>query len=876
MAAGDKPGIGQMIVGAIMVAAGAILTAIGLGAIGMPLMNFGLMVMAGGALAFAAGLVFKAKEPSEPKYDSATYGFSQFQNRAKGDTSIPVVYSNDTAQDEPGHKVAPIYLSTFVTPRGYEAEDIDRARSSGQAISLLMAVAEGPILGIDDVRINGEPAFAQVDDVALGTANGTKKVFTLSGIKRIDLRSLQVYTGLTPIGYTRSTVQILVTTGAASNTQTLFPIELADNFAGSSLVDDARNLVFKTFSGGQWTTLEGLETDSVRPMAWMDGERTIYVYTQVRVPTGVALYVTVPTLQMSGCVPSHSKEKKELTLTFSTAPANGTQITCSYRRALFPGIRVEMRNGAAHQLPLEGFEAVRNSVTNGQEITSSPGVTFTTDEEADDVILNIASSPNGFTAYDKNDGSRSPVNAQFKVTWKRSDETGSPHVLYDSRGAVRTGKTSSEFECSGDSTAQLFWSFSVKKLLQAWYEEKPNDTVRKAEWAAFRRARFTISVTRNNLVRNATDGLASDRIYLASYTKVTNKYLAYPGTALLAFHGIGSEKLSGSIPNITCRVRGKSDVEYYSSGQWLASETAQANRVWAAVDILTSKRYGGGNFFTKAANIDTTSAFTAAAWLDETVNLASSDTEVRSKLDYVLDTRRAAMDAARDILAPGRIVPVLRGNVWHFVIDKEATLADVPVIYDDGSDGRTAADSLSIAHGAVTDRMNELQIGFLDAADDHDRGEVWVSPPEPTDVRRIERAEAFGITRRTECERYAKFLYAKATNIGIALAWMMMPAGLRLEAGDVVRVVSTRLNLDVYARILKWEIIDSERWIIRCDAVEYVPAVYNQNTGLNVRNQAPSLTTRTTPSVTAPTTTPRASNPSNLARAVGISLRRIK
>lgn len=875
MAAGDKPGIGQMIVGAIMVAAGAILTAFGLGVVGIPLMNFGMMVMAGGALAFAAGLVFKAKEPSEPKYDSATYGFSQFQNRSKGDTSVPVVYSNDTAQDEPGHRVAPIYLSSFVTPRGYEAEDIDRARASGQAVSILMAVAEGPILGIDDVRINGEPAFAQVDDVAIATANGTKKVFTLSGVKRLEMRSLRVFSGLTPIGYSTTTVQILVTTGSSTNSQTLFPIELADNYAGSSLVDDGRNLIFKTFENGQWTTLEGLETDAVRPMAWMDGERTIYVYTQVRVPTGVALYVTVPTLLMSGCVPSHSKEKKELTLTFATAPANGTKLSCSYRRALFPGIRVEMRNGARHQLPLEGFEAVRNSVTNGQEITSST-VTFTTDEECDDVILNIASASNGFTAYDKNDGSRSPVNAQFKVTWKRSDETGNPHILYDSRGAVRTGKTNAEFECSGDSTAQLFWSFSVKKLLQAWYDEKTSDTVRKADWAAFRRARFTIAVTRSNLVRNATDGLASDRIYLASYTKVLNKYLAYPGTALLAFHGIGSEKLSGSLPNITCRVRGKSDVEYYSSGQWLASETAQANRVWAAVDILTSKRYGAGDFFTKAANIDTTSAFVAAAWLDETVNLSSTDTEVRSKLDFVLDTRRAAIDAARDILAPGRIVPVLRGNVWHFVIDKEATLADVPVIYDDGSDGRTAADTLSIAHGPVTDRMNELQIGFLDAGDDHERGEVWVSPPEPTDVRRIERAEAFGITRRTECERYAKFLYAKATNIGIALAWMMMPAGLRLEAGDVVRVVSTRLNLDVYARILKWEIIDSERYIIRCDAVEYVLETYNQNTGLNVSNPPRSTATSSTTSVAAPTTTDRTSNPANVARGVRVALRRVR
>lgn len=870
----------QKIVGAILVIVGAILTFTGIGApIGIPMMISGTTMLIQ-AFFFAP----KAPEASEDR-ESATYGFRQFENPVKGDSAIPVIFSNNPASATPGHRTAGVVISAFTTPKGSEDPEFVKAlKARGQALSVLLAIAEGPIEDIADIRVNDEPVFEEVTDKAPAeSANGTRRDFTWSG-KRIDLKSFRLFVGGVAKGWTRSTITEQVAVGTATSTAVAYRVKVSEVNNGAQVIDDARDVRF--FLGPAATSaylLPDDETAEVRCGAWIGGsENELIVWPQAPIPNGKKLWVEIPVRRLEGATIKRSSDGKAAIVSFVTAPASGTTIRANFRRALMLGVRVEWRNGGRHQLPIDGHDAIRNtvSVQGGPLPLSTPPTTFTTDEDVDDVIVDLA-SVSGFTAIDSKDGGRSPVRAQIKIEWKKSTEADSAYrKLRDPAGEVigpdGGKKTTYEFQLTGDSVSQLYWSFSILGLLKRWCEDHPTDSTAKTELAAFTRGKYTVRVTRTNKVQADSSTYVQDEIEVISYQKILYERLSYPGTALLSFHGIASEKLQGSLPRITCRVVGLNDVEEYAAGAWTRSATAQKNRVWAAIHIITARRYGAGEQYSKADNIDTASAATAAAWCDATVTHGEKS-EARSVLDIVLDTRKSLMEQVRDILAPGRVVPVLRGNVWYFLVDREVTLSTVPVLYDDGSDARTVKGSARLSHDPVSSRVTELQVSYLDAEDDWERNEVWVAPRVPATERRIERAQAYGVTRATEAERYATWLYARqaVTPQPRTIGWSMPPSTLSIEAGDVVRVVSDRLDVDMYVRVMAVRLSDSDDYMIDYEGVEYVPAVYGQS--LDVQVTTRSAQASGTPSLSSPSTTKTdGTGAPALAPVAAVTIRRVR
>lgn len=823
--------IGKMIVGSILFIAG-ILT------VNPALMQIGGTIVASGFLDIVGGTIFKPKEPKSVEQNSPTYGFRGFSNPVAGDSAIPVVYSNDTSIDTPGHKLAPIYVAANTTPRGYEDYDFAKAlKARGQSVSLLMAVAEGPIIGIEDIRINEEPVFQKHVDVAPAeSANGTRKTFTIPG-RRILVESLRVTVDGVDKGWKRTTrEEQLAVYRSSSPSDSAWALGLQDYDGGLQLIDDTRECVW--YLGSVRNSSTRLTSSSEYGInAWMsDDRRTLYANLGHPLPQGTSLWLDLPIVRTVGFRIKKADDGQSVSLVFDTAPTSGAKIRVSYLRKVMPGVRVQWRNGAAHQLAMAGHDQIRKTESKGVEITQQTAE-MTTEGECDDVVIDIASQGE-FTAYDTKDGGRSPVIAQIRIEWKRASDT-KYNKLRDP-AETGTSKTLYEFSLGGDSTSTINWSLSVRELLRRWVEDHPGDTTAAAELALWTRNRYTVRVTRTNAIQNATSTYVRDRIEWQSITTTIEERLSYPGTAMLSIHGVGSERLQGSLPRVTARVIGLRDVEAYEDGAWVKSETAQTNRVWAAIDLITAPRYGGGEQFTKAANIDTTTAVTAAAWCDETA-LNDGVEETRSVLSYVADTRQALMEQVRAILAPAQIVPVLEGNVWKFVIDREVDLDTVSTIHCDGTDGKVLRSSATISHQPVTSKNTELQMTYLDRHEDFQRKEVWVAPSAPAESRRVERATAFGVDRASEARRYAEFLYSKMTNQGLQVAWAMIPHGLPFEAGDVVRIISTRLGLDLYVRIVRWELrgTDGSQLYIECQGAEYVPAAYGQATG-DVTGAAPA------------------------------------
>lgn len=877
----------------------------------------GYAMIVGGVLSLAAGFLFAASQTQAgDAQQSPTYGFD-VGNPVKGDSCLAIIYSNDLATSKPGHKIQPVYLSLFTSPRGFEVGDDDAKiiSSQGQGLSCLLALGEGPIVDVSDIRANDEPLYdEQADYKVPGTPNGTATKFTIP-LKRVEIDSVRLtvqcpsVASMAVIGnrFQRASGSFVTDgyvagdsfttsgfTNAANNGTfsifsvaplqiTILPNPLINEAATATKIlthvptlrgwltrsktelcaqgDGSKILFVKDITSASFVTENALRfsgpasvvtdaqietlTTGIRPHAWFeagprDGSTTrCFINTQVPMSVGGQLNMTWTERFCTGFTPSINATTKELLLTFATAPATGTKITASFRRRRFPGLRLEWRRGGDNQLPIPDFNAVRNTVGMSAVplVQDGVGIPFTTSEEVDDIIVDVVSGDGGFTQYDVTTGDRSGVAAQFKITWRACTANGTPtgptFTLRDPSGIQKTGKSLIEFEMRGDQLSRKYYSVSIRNVLRENVDTY-GDTQASSELKSFTRQRYLVTVTRTSKVNGSQYVL--DAIALLSYQKVLDVPLLYPGIALLGIHAMASERLNGAAPRISCRVQGLSKVKSYSAqGGWVSTATNQANRVWAAIDLITNRRYGGGQQFTLEANIDTTSAILAADWCDALLTLPGNATEKRSVIDYVIDTRASLMEHVRNMLLPARVIPVLRGNVWGFVIDRDVTLfnADgsdaVPVVYDDTSAGRTMKDSMSCSHQPITSQITELQVVYYDRDDDFEQNEIWRAPTQPAADRRIERAQLHGTARITEATRYTEFLYQKQIQQGAQIGWAMAPGGLRLQAGDVVRVISQRLGIDFYVRVTKWEVDSSENMIVRVEAAQYIPAVYGQN-----------------------------------------------
>lgn len=782
----------------------------------------------------AAVVLFRPKESEGDQFErSPAYGFNQWRNPVKGDSPIPLVYSST------GHRVAPVYIQAWVTPEGEHEDDFSKVlRADGQAMSALLAVAEGPISGIEDIRVNDEPITESFTVKFSG--NGTKTKFAL-GKTRVQVDTLAVSVAGTSKGWTLTDHTFTYYRDARRTLKFTLPDEFAPEY--SPLVK-----------------VNGVEIDEAsatgeKPHIWLETGNVLWVDHQTSYNSGALptrFDITVKKRTMSGL--RVRKKDGETELIFDTAPASGAEIVVTGQRTVFSGVRIEKRLGGTHQLPISGFESLRNTYGVGTVIGDAGSeVTFSTRDEVDDVVLLVTSSPSGFTEFD-DEGNRSPTFARFKIEYRGADSdgnfTGAYKQLDDpagerSKNTVGPGgkqqkkveKNADVFEARGDSLSQLTWAYSIRGLLRRYVERYPNRAAGQSNLNAFTRNRYQVRVTRRGDTKGDNNTRFLDEITLSSYTEVIDERLNYPGTALLAVHAVASSRLQGGAPSITCKVKGTRDVYAHDGSSWAVSATAQSNPVWAACHVITNRRAGGGEHFTLASNIDATSAKAAADFCDASVTLDTGATETRARLDAVLDTRRSLLAVVTDLLRPAGIWPVLQGNTWKFVIDQAADLDSVPVVWDDTTATSVADSTLAVEHGPVSGEPTEVQVSFLDETADFDRKEVWVAPAEPASNRRIQRIEAYTITRRTEATRYANRVYTQASAGGLGLRMAISPAHIHFEAGDVVRVRSSRKGIDGYWRVMSLRFSTSD-YFVQVEAMPYVRAVYGQ--------QAAPQTTRVT------------------------------
>jgi len=793
----------------------------------------GVALIIGAVFTAAAVALTPDRGEATDERESPTYGFGQFTNPKKGDSPIPVVYS------AAGHKIAPVWLQAFITPRGFDAED-DRKGARTQQLSGLLAIAEGPIEDISEIRFNDEPVFDRTVAYQFGVGNGSRTKWALPQNK-IELDSVEVYEGATPRGFFVAAKSDIVF--VASGTGTTHVVDLPDG------LDDSYPIEFFNTNPVGKTTAQ-LETYRLTPQIWLASETQIFIHRDVPFPANMVVYMRYGVRATNGV--RITKVGGNVEIKFNSAPASGVKLTASWTRKNIDKVKVSLRRGSAHQLPIWGFHIIRNSfAVPAPTLAQDTPVVKDTQDAVDDVGINIQSSANGMVAFDS-DGDPNEVRAQFTIDVKRVTGTETAggtntfddwYKIPDPRGADSAeAKNGYEFQVRGNTISQFFWTFWVRNTLQenarkAKGTSKNDQALRKA-YSDFSRGRYSVRITRTNPVASTNNSRYTDDIEFTSITEMQDEALNLPGTALLGFHALGTERLSGGAPNVTLVVKGKRDVQRAvvdedspTGYSWNpASWENQSNRVWAAVDLITSWRFGAGDVYDRDVNIDLASAIECADWLDGQVSVGdnTSDEEVRSRLDIVLDTRKSLLDTLRDVLQPGRIWAVLRGDTFVFVKDDAVDLSAVPVIYDDTKRGRTTKDSLAFSHDTVVSRATEVQLTYLDEAEEFQPKEVWVVPEEPgDDPRRVRRVTAYGITRHTETSRYGAFLYAQLRHQGASMVVAAAPRALDFGAGGVIRVISNRTGIDGYWRIFESD-VSTDNYFVKLEGRQYVPHVYAQ------------------------------------------------
>ena len=212
--------------------------------------------------------------------------------------------------------------------------------------------------------------------------------------------------------------------------------------------------------------------------------------------------------------------------------------------------------------------------------------------------------------------------------------------------------------------------------------------------------------------------------------------LIYPNTVLLGLKLLATDQLSGSMPNITCVVKGKlvtvPDIrnagtpvdwdDYYWDGsdyRLLLDDTLLAwdgvtftnkycaNPVWCLKDFITNARYGLGEFIS-SANLDNASLLEMSQYCEEKVADGKGGFEKRFRMDVVIDSNTKALDLLIQLCATFNAMPVYSAGGISFKIDKQANPTQLFGV------GNIVKDSFAQSWKTLKEIPNVIEIQFMD------------------------------------------------------------------------------------------------------------------------------------------------------------------
>ena len=384
-----------------------------------------------------------------------------------------------------------------------------------------------------------------------------------------------------------------------------------------------------------------------------------------------------------------------------------------------------------------------------------------------------------------------------------------PNGLYEvneSSGAIQSWSVSYKVEY------KLTSAGSYTDLGTTTITEKTRSTVRRV----FRKdgltaGKYDIRVTKTS---DDSDFRKIGDVILDQIDEIKTDDLSYPNTALMAVELLATDQLSGNAPNITSLVKGKKvsvpnvlngetavDWEDYywnddeQEFRLLSDDTPltwdgetyvtaySANPIWCVKDLLTSTRYGLGEYI-DTDHIDSVSFLDSAKYCDEKVADGNGGYEKRFRLDAVLDSETSAVDTITQLLATFNGFLYFNTGALKIKIDKPESVSQVFGM------GNIVDGTFKQSWKSIKDVPNYIEATFSDAEKDYERETVaYIDEDALTNGDPIRKTSLrLFCTRASQAIRLARYALKLAKYCTKIVSFKAGIDAIACEVGDVIGV----------------------------------------------------------------------------------------
>lgn len=426
----------------------------------------------------------------------------------------------------------------------------------------------------------------------------------------------------------------------------------------------------------------------------------------------------------------------------------------------FNGVTWWFRDGTQNQAVIEGFDAVETPHDVGVQIKLSTPRTIQIDNDDSDQVRVIMMFPK-LTKTDQKSGDTHGTTVQFQFE-------------------IANGTTSFKpIKPQGYSSHVVTLS---KKSSGKHYREYLFDLPKPG-------SNYRIRVSR--VTADSTTDYIQDQTWLSQYGEIVSTKLNYPNSALVGLK-IDSQQFGSSVPARSYLVSGM-EIRVPSnydpvlgtySGDWDGTFrlVVSENPAWILYDLLTSKRYGLGEYVTESM-INIGQLYQIGRYCDELINDGFGGKEKRFAINTVINSRGEAYKVLQDIVSTFRGMIFWAGGMVNIMQDSPSS----PVMQFSAAN---IIGKVSYKGSSRKDRATVALITYNDKDDLYKQNIEYVEDEEGIKRFGVRKTEsvAFGCTSRGQAHRVGLWtLYSNRMETDLITFTSGMDASL-LMPGELVKL----------------------------------------------------------------------------------------
>lgn len=458
----------------------------------------------------------------------------------------------------------------------------------------------------------------------------------------------------------------------------------------------------------------------------------------------------------------------------------------------FNGVTWWFRDGTQNQAVIEGFDAVETPHDVGVQIKLSTPRTIQIDNDDSDQVRVIMMFPK-LTKTDQNSGDThgTTVQFQFEIAYGTTSFKPIKPQGYASHVVTLSKKSSGKH-----------------------YREYLFDLPKPG-------SNYRIRVSR--VTADSTTDYIQDQTWLSQYGEIVSTKLNYPNSALVGLK-IDSQQFGSSVParsylvsGMEIRVPSNYDpVLGMYSGDWDGTFRLMVsdNPAWILYDLLTSKRYGLGEYVTESM-INIGQLYQIGRYCDELISDGFGGKEKRFAINTVINSRGEAYKVLQDIVSTFRGMIFWAGGMVNIMQDSPSS----PVMQFSAAN---IIGKVSYKGSSRKDRATVALITYNDKDDLYKQNIEYVEDEEGIKRFGVRKTEsvAFGCTSRGQAHRVGLWtLYSNRMETDLITftsgmdASLLMPGELvklqdkfrsgKRNSGRLVNYTKNSITLDVSVKLTK-------------------------------------------------------------------------